>query len=285
MFKIGDFSKIAQTPVSQLRYYADIGLLEPAEVDPFTGYRYYRASQLPRLNRILVLKELGFSLDQIRRALADDIAADEVRGMMRMRKAEIERSLDAEVQRLRMIEVRLQQIEHEDDDVDDAVVLKAVPAQRFIGLRETFAQLTDTLPVVQEMLRVLPGRLGPRLGAMTAMLHGSFTLENADIEFGFTVLADADDAATRIALPSARQLTMRELPAVETMATVARVGSFENNCRSYGALGRWVERSDYAIDGVAREVFVQPPRPGCEDETVVEIQVPVRRARSPALPA
>jgi DNA-binding transcriptional MerR regulator len=80
MFKIGDFSKLCRVPVSALRYYADIGLLEPAQVDSFTGYRYYSLDQLPRLNRILALKDLGLALEQIARLLDEDISSDEIRG-------------------------------------------------------------------------------------------------------------------------------------------------------------------------------------------------------------
>ena len=64
MFRIGEFSRIAQVSGRLLRYYDEIGLLSPEFTDPQTGYRYYSAHQLPRLNRILVLKELGLSLEQ-----------------------------------------------------------------------------------------------------------------------------------------------------------------------------------------------------------------------------
>src|SRR5581483_10239178 len=60
MFRIGEFSKIARVSGRLLRYYDEIGLLSPQSIDPETGYRYYSARQLPRLNRILVLKELGY---------------------------------------------------------------------------------------------------------------------------------------------------------------------------------------------------------------------------------
>lgn len=63
MIRIGLFSKLSQVPVKTLRYYNEIGLLEPAEIDSFTGYRYYSVTQLPRLNRILALKDLGLSLN------------------------------------------------------------------------------------------------------------------------------------------------------------------------------------------------------------------------------
>src|SRR5262245_12572379 len=65
MFRIGEFSRIARVSCRLLRYYDEIGLFTPARIEQASGYRYYSAAQLPRLNRILVLRELGLSLEQI----------------------------------------------------------------------------------------------------------------------------------------------------------------------------------------------------------------------------
>src|SRR5579859_4226400 len=108
MFRIGEFSKIAQVSGRLLRYYDEIGLLRPQSIDPETGYRYYSARQLPRLNRILVLKELGLSLEHIARLLDQETSAEEIRGMLTFRKAQIEQALQEEMERLRIVEVRLQ---------------------------------------------------------------------------------------------------------------------------------------------------------------------------------
>lgn len=65
MLRISDFAQLSRVSPKALRLYDRMGLLKPMEVDSFTGYRYYSATQLSRLNRILVFKELGFSLEQI----------------------------------------------------------------------------------------------------------------------------------------------------------------------------------------------------------------------------
>src|SRR5262245_41254592 len=89
MFRIGEFSKVAQVPGSLLRYYDEIGLLKPAHLDPETGYRYYSARQLPRLHTILALKELGLSLDQIRHLVVAEVSEETLRGMLTLRKAQV----------------------------------------------------------------------------------------------------------------------------------------------------------------------------------------------------
>src|SRR6476469_784158 len=90
VFKIGDFAKLSRVTVRTLRYYEEVGLLEPGEIDRWTGYRYYSADQLPRLNRILALKDLGFSLDQIVKLLDDNLSAAELRGILKMKQVELQ---------------------------------------------------------------------------------------------------------------------------------------------------------------------------------------------------
>ena len=65
MLKIGEFSRLSQVTVKTLHHYDDLGLLRPAHIDQETGYRYYTVEQLPRIHRIMAIKELGLSLEQI----------------------------------------------------------------------------------------------------------------------------------------------------------------------------------------------------------------------------
>jgi len=113
MIKIGDFSRISRVPVKTLRYYDEVGLLKPVEVDRFTGYRYYSLDQLSRLNRILALKDLGFSLEQIAQLLDENLPAAQIRGMLRMKQAELQDRVREEQERLARVEARLRQIEQE----------------------------------------------------------------------------------------------------------------------------------------------------------------------------
>ena len=93
MFRIGDFSRLTRVSLKTLRHYDAIGLFKPAYVDPFTDYRYYTFDQLPRLNRILALKGLGFSLEYIRQMLDDDLSVNALRGMLQLRRMQLEQDL------------------------------------------------------------------------------------------------------------------------------------------------------------------------------------------------
>src|ERR1051325_5235352 len=126
MIKIGDFARLSQVSVVTLRYYDEMDLLKPIRVDDFTGYRYYSAGQLPRLSRILALKDLGFSLDQIKLMVADGLSSEQLRSMLTLQRAEVEKHLAEERERLIRIEARLRQIELEDRMPNYDVVLKTV---------------------------------------------------------------------------------------------------------------------------------------------------------------
>ena len=282
MFRIGEFSKIAQTSISQLRYYDKIGLFQPEHTDRFTGYRYYRAAQLPDLNRILAMKELGLTLEQIKRLVADNVSAEELRGMLSLKKAQVEQELHAQIKRLRHIEARLRQVEQEGGMSADDIVLKEIPAQPIYSFRHTFPDIRGAIAQRIEITRLLPSHVPQKkLGHFVAVLHeDAFVIKNSDVEMGFLLNEAVDES---LQLSSGHRLTMRMLPRVEMAACVARVGGFENGYESYANVGRWLEANDYRLAGPIREVFIVQAPPDRMEEMVCEIQLPVTRERHTSL--
>ena len=127
MFSIGEFARLGGVSVRTLRHYDEIGLLRPTTVDPNTGYRGYSARQLGQLNRIIALKELGLSLTQARRLL-DGITLEELRGMLMLRRAQLEHELEQHQNQLLGVEGRLRSIAREGAMPADDIVAKKVPA-------------------------------------------------------------------------------------------------------------------------------------------------------------
>ena len=276
MFRIGEFSKIAQVSGRLLRYYDEIGLLSPDFIDQQTGYRYYSAQQLPRLNRILVLKELGLSLDQIAQLLARDTSADEIRGMLVLRKAQIEQSVQEEMTRLQMVESRLQQIDTHGQIQEPDVILKSVPAQQFLALREILPDMGAIQRRVQRIAAIVPATIGQNnLDHMAVVIHSPiYDPEAYDVEIGYLLTGKT---AKSVRLAEDRALTVRELPAIEMLATLAHVGRVTETHQTYGALAAWLEQNQWQIVGPAREILMQLPQSGPDDEAVMEIQMPVSK--------
>jgi DNA-binding transcriptional MerR regulator len=92
MFRIGEFSKLSNISVRSLRHYENLGLLAPAEIDCFTGYRHYSAEQLDTANKIRMLREVGFSLDSIKGLLSED-SLETARQYYELRQMEVEEEL------------------------------------------------------------------------------------------------------------------------------------------------------------------------------------------------
>jgi DNA-binding transcriptional MerR regulator len=133
MFSIGEFARLGGVSIRTLRHYDETGLLRPAKVDPDTGYRSYRASQLGRLNRILAMKELGLSLTQARRLL-DGITLEELQGMLMLRRAQLETELEAHQNQLLGVEARLRYIAREGAMPADDIIVKTIPAMGVVAL-------------------------------------------------------------------------------------------------------------------------------------------------------
>ncbi len=284
MFKIGDFSKLAQVSVKTLRYYAQLGLLEPVWVDRFSGYRYYTLEQLPRLNRILALKDLGLSLEQIQQMLREDLAASELRGMLRLKQAELERQLQDEQMRLRRIQVRLRQIEQEGRLPAYDVVMKQIAPQWVAGLREVvadiyqvqslFARLHSALFVQKSDQDATEARLATPVVAPLAIYYDAdYHEHDIDVEAAVPVSRS---------LPGRKSLVLHELPAVESMACAVHPSGLDGLADAGRALLTWVEENGYRVAGPSREVYYQSPAAGEPDEAaVVEVQLPVQKRPLP----
>ncbi len=273
MYSIGEYARIAQVSKRLLRYYDEIGLFQPIKIDRESGHRYYSATQLPELNRILALKDLGISLNQIQRFVRDDISPIEIQGMLSLKKAELEQQVLSELQRIRTIESRLKQIQDRDSLVRD-VVVKQVPQQKLMGLRKVLP--TDNLKedLFWSVMNSLPEGKDRTYGAMTIILHGD-GVENdySDIEIG-RLLHNTHPAS--LTTYDGLALDTRSLPSA-TMATLIPPTGCCARLLGYNAIGEWIEANHYTFAGPVRLVFLELPQQSENSEAVTEIQFPIRK--------
>jgi DNA-binding transcriptional MerR regulator len=276
VFSIGEFSRLARVSCRLLRYYGELGLIEPAHTDGASGYRYYTAAQLPKLNRILVLKDLGFSLEQITIALRDDLPVAELRGMLMLKRNEVERSIESESLRLRQIESRIAQIESEGKMIADDVIVRDDLTRWFLSMRRVMASFAEGLQWVDKLSKALPRQVaGGSLGQFAVIAHAlEFEPDNLDVELGFYL---QKEIARQVSLPDGTTLSVREVPAAK-LATCVRVGSPQQAHLATSKIARFVEANGYRIVGPSREVFLQRPNIERIQEAVVEMQFPIAEA-------
>lgn len=273
MLKIGDFSKISRVSIKTLRYYDEIGLLKPSQIDRFTAYRYYTLDQLARLNRILALKDLGLSLEQIGHLLTDDMPAEQIRGMLRLKQAELRQVVEEEQERLARVEARLRQIEEEGKMPDYDVVLKALEPVRVASIRTTIPSF-DTI--------------GKTVGALLGEL-AEFVTTNQYVFAGppMTIYYDSGDSSAdvdfEVAVPvgsdfvDMERIKMHRLPGFDKAACVIHRGGYEGVGSAYKAVVTWIETNGYRVAGPPCEIYLHGG-PDVDPSTyVTEIRFPVEK--------
>ncbi|GAA4945529.1 MerR family transcriptional regulator [Actinoplanes utahensis] len=270
MFAIGDFARHGRVSVRMLRHYDAIGLLRPAHVDPVTGYRRYSAAQLARLNRIIALKNLGFTLQQVHDIVAGTLSTEELRGMLRLRRAELAAAVTASEARLAQVEARLRAIESEGHMPTNEVVIKRIPPVRVAEITAVAASYEpeDIGPVIGPLYDELCRRM--ESAGVTPSGPGIAYYVDAP-EGGVTVHAAIEVAADR----GSGDLEVRDLPVIEEAATIVHHGPMEAIVPVEQGLARWVEANGYTALGYAREVNLECPER--KEDWVTELQLPVRK--------
>lgn len=279
MFRIGEFSQIARVTIDTLRHYDELGLLKPAKVDPFTGYRYYSARQLMSLNRILALKEVGFSLEEIARILQEQLTGEQIRGMLKAQLVRAESDIQIAQLRRERIMARLNSLESEETMPAYEVTLKPVEKQTVAAIREVVPTIEQMPQRCNEMFSILGQWLqakglsaGP---AMTIYYNEGFVRENIDTECAFLLL----DPGTAQTITPDKPIHVRPMEAIPLVASTIVADDFykkvEGLTPAYNALAKWIEDNSYQIAGPPRELFYGSPESG---EMTAEIQFPVKKA-------
>jgi DNA-binding transcriptional MerR regulator len=266
MLKIGDFSRLSQVSVKTLRYYDEVDLLKPTQVDQVSGYRYYSVAQLRQLHRILALRDLGFSLEQIAYVLEGEPSTEELRGMLRLRRAEQQQRLLREQECLDRVEALLQLIHQENTMNTDAVIIKDTNPLRFASIRKTIPAYNQIGQLFGELFRDFPGSAAR--GPCFAIWHDD---EHKDQDVDAEACVPIDEKYQ--SPPSVR---CADLPTVK-VASLIHHGAYNKLSHSYQIILKWIEANGYQVHGPIREIYLHYGEPVRQDDDsyVTEIQVPI----------
>lgn len=268
MFRIGMFSKLGRVTIKTLRHYDEEGLLTPARIDAESGYRYYTTDQLFRLNQIVALRQMGFSIPEI----AEIVDGRNVSDILEKRMDE----LAAEQERVADQLFRLQTYisdQKEGHIMDYQAVVKEIPAFTVF-----YAE------------RVLPDYAGlselmPAIGSLVSAQNPGIQCVKPDYCFNIYLDGEYRDHDIRVAICQAvtsrgrdtEDVTFKDLPAV-TVASVLHRGPYEKLSEAYAYAIKWVEQSGYRICDNIRESYIDGPW-NCADpkDWLTEIQVPIEK--------
>lgn len=270
MFRIGDFSRLSFVTVKTLRYYDEIGLLKPVKVDQFTGYRYYSATQLPRLNYIIALKESGLTLDEIKTLVNDSLTTEQIKQIFRLKRAELRRRVAEEERRLEQVENLLVQLEKEGKMSDYQVVIKKLEPMKIASVRGVVPTYHDIIQLTEQLYPLYKDHAANISGPFLSIYHDMEYMEkDVDIEAALPVNA---------VFPVSDPVKIHDLPGTETAATTIHKGPYDTVGKGYQALMQWCEENGYEMDGPDREVYLTSPADTQDpSEWVTELQQPVKK--------
>ena len=252
MLTIGDFSRMTHLSVKALRHYHDMGVLEPAAVDPFTGYRSYDTSQVGSAQVIRRLRDLGMPLDSIAAVLAaPDLEARnrEIAAHLTRMERQLEQT-QASVAALRALLTG--PVER------PAIELRAIPAVTALAVRQVVdaADLTEWGSGAFDALAAALSAAGlTAAGPYGALYPGDFfELERSEITAFLPVTVGGASPGGGGLEPTGR-VRLVEIPAVEA-AVAVHEGAFSEIDRTYGALGEVVAERAIGVDGPIREYYL-----------------------------
>jgi DNA-binding transcriptional MerR regulator len=282
MYKIGDFSRLGQVSTRMLRHYDQLGLLRPSQVDKFTSYRYYTIDQLSRLHRIVALKDLGFSLEQVAELLGPEgkarpLSAERMRGMLELRQAELAQELAAKRLQLAQVEARLAQIEREGQPSPYEVAIKRLEPLPVAGIRQMVPDIREMGYVCASLYGSLYRGLAkagitPRAPEVTIYHTEEYVEQDLDTEIAVAV----DPAASL----GQEVIKTHTLPAVDQAVCLLYQGPFSQLTEPILSLLDHVGRLGQVPAGPLRELHLSGPahdEHGRDDPSpVIELQLPVR---------
>lgn len=255
--KISHFSKLTNTSVRMLRHYEDLGLITVSRSSEKNNYRDYSAEQLPRVNQIKSLQEMGFSLRMIKEML-DNPETKKLETYFELQKEYLKEQLEKVSYQQNLLESVAEMISANNEYLNYNVVLKELPERQIMSLRRTVSDYQEEQILWQELYEEYLAQnvsfSEPPLG-LTLYHNEAFEEESIDLEIQSSVVGEYLDTEA---------ITFKTAPKI-TVASTTFQGSFEQMPLIMEALGRWIEVNHLEIAGPMINIYhvtaAQDPNP------------------------
>lgn len=280
MFKIGEFSRITQVSIRMLRYYDEQELLKPSVVDKYTGYRLYEANQIEQLNRIIMLKNMGFNIKEMKEMLTSwdsKLMKENLEDQIN----KVKQTIKTEQARLSQIEGYLADLNKKDKKLNIQIVMKKIPTYHVLSMRK----------VVQNYY--CEGQLWKEFGEFTKDIEDidtkqSFSIyhdldyreENVDIEV--CIVCDNDlefyKDYTNNHLKSTN-LIFRQVIGIDIAASIMIYGPYSSISSAYKEFAYWLDQhKEYRMAGENRQIcHVSMCHTTDPNEYITELLIPLEK--------
>ncbi len=268
MYSIGEFSKINKITPKTLRHYDKIGLLKPSRIDDWTGYRYYNPDKLPEISKILMLRNMGFSLLEIKKIIFGKI---DIQNILNEKAGQLQGKIRDEKNRLSKVLGYLAQFEGE-KDMKESIIVKSLPEVIVASMRTiipTYNTFFDIVPKMGEYMKSVGAVCREHSYCFTIYHDGEYRESDIDVEIC--------EAVNEVCQESDK-VKFKTIKAVPSSACYMHEGPYETLGNAYGNLFTWINQNGYAVAGKPRESYIDgiwnKENP---DEWLTEVQVPVKK--------
>lgn len=262
MLKIGEFSKLSHLTIKALRFYEKEGLLIPATIDKWTGYRLYETYQLEDAAKIKSYRQLDLSIDEIKTILAEKDAKEVFRKKAIALQKEKEK-----------IDVRLSIINHilEDEEMKYQVTVKEIP--------EAIVYYSEVrLPKYSDMMHYIPA-----IGEECMKLNPN--LKCAEPPYEFCEYLDEEHKDTDVLIRhneavcefgnENENIKFRKIPATKVLS-IFHKGPYDKIGEAYAFIMKYAEDNGYKVSGLSRESYIDGIwNKESVDDWLTEIQLPI----------
>jgi len=282
---IARFSAVTKISEKALRYYDRKGILVPQYRDPFTGYRYYVASQMQRGVKVRALCSLGFSLEDLKAYLQAEADGD-FETVERLRKKQLS-AVQSELLQLQKIEALLQMDKKELIGMAlTEPAIKDVPAMRVLSRMEKGALSATIGKLIGELCSLVSNPANQRgqlkvTGPVMSLYHencaegsgaesgedlGNWSEKEVNIEVVLPVTGPVE-------IPNSACIELKSLPATRVLSLIHK-GSYSTIHKSYQAAFEHMARAGLEVKGTIRELYLNDPGQTAEENLMTEIQIP-----------
>lgn len=267
MLKIGDFSKMSKVTIKALRYYEKEGLLIPKYVDTFNGYRYYENSQLLDLGRIISLKQVGLSIEDIKKVI---IKKDSLDNILKNKKLELENAINTYNNQLSKLNYLL-----EEKNMKNEIFEKVIPSYYVYykeGVLKDYSEASEFIQISgMECLELNPNiKCVEPDYCFVNYLDGEYKEKNIKIRYAQAVIKDKKPFKEN------DNIKFMELPETKCIC-IYHKGSYDSLGSSYGKIMKYIEDNKLEILDYPRECYIDGIW-NKEDinDWLTEIQVPIK---------
>ncbi|UYP01313.1 MerR family transcriptional regulator [Oceanotoga sp. DSM 15011] len=269
MLSIGEFSKICEVSTKTLRYYDEIDLIKPIEVNPDNNYRYYSVDQIKTMFLIIRLKEYDFSLEEIKEILIKENLSlkEDLSESLKLKRKNMN-------QKLKNIKMTLKQIEKDIQTLEND--------QNIIKYPEIKIEIIKTQPLnilyIKEKIDYKNGYFKYFKKLYEKLIYHKLTANGYPITIYHSKEYNPDGNETEFAIPVKEKTPKTRILKGETCAKSTLKGPYPDLKFVYAKLTEWIETKKYKLSSSPYEIYITNPNETKNLENLItEVYFPIKK--------